>query len=101
MTATMDAETAETFQSLNPATGEVVGEHPIHGEEAVNTAIARARTASAWWADLGFKERRIRLLNIKGALTRSLQRVASQISAETGKTIEDAQIEVICAIVHL
>jgi acyl-CoA reductase-like NAD-dependent aldehyde dehydrogenase len=99
MTATMDAKTA--FESLNPATGEVVGEHPIHGEEAVNTAIERARAASIWWAGLGWKERRIRLLNVKGALTRSLNRVAMVIHQETGKPVEDAQLEVVMAITHL
>jgi acyl-CoA reductase-like NAD-dependent aldehyde dehydrogenase len=101
MTATMDAETTESFQSLNPATGELVGEHPVHGADAVNAAIDRARAASQWWGGLGFKERRIRLLNIKGALTRSLNRVATLIHQETGKTIEDAQLEVITTIAHL
>jgi acyl-CoA reductase-like NAD-dependent aldehyde dehydrogenase len=101
MTATVDAETTDRFQSLNPATGEVVGEHPIHDEEAVNAAIDRARAASLWWADLGWKERRVRLLNVKGALTRSLNRVATLIRSETGKTMEDAQLEVVLAITHL
>ena len=101
MTAILDAETAESFQSLNPATGELVGEHPVHGEDAVNAAIDRARAASQWWGGLGFKERRVRLLNIKGALTRSLNRVATLIHQETGKTIEDAQLEVITTIAHL
>jgi acyl-CoA reductase-like NAD-dependent aldehyde dehydrogenase len=101
MTATMDAGITETFQSLNPATGEPVGEHPVHGPEAVDAAIERARAAALWWADLGWKERRIRLLNIKGALTRSLNRVAALIRDETGKTIEDAQLEVVLAITHL
>jgi acyl-CoA reductase-like NAD-dependent aldehyde dehydrogenase len=101
MTATMDAETTESFQSLNPATGEVVGEHPVQGEAAVNAAIERARDAAVWWAGLGWKERRIRLLNIKGALTRSLSRVATLIHQETGKPIEDAQLEVITTIAHL
>jgi acyl-CoA reductase-like NAD-dependent aldehyde dehydrogenase len=101
MTATMDAETAETFTSLNPATGEVVGEHPIHGEAAVNAAIDRARAASVWWSGLGWRERKIRLLNIKGALTRALNRVATMVHQETGKPVEDAQLEVVMAITHL
>jgi acyl-CoA reductase-like NAD-dependent aldehyde dehydrogenase len=97
----MDAGTTESFRSLDPATGELVGEHPVHGEEAVNAAIDRARAASLWWADLGWKERRIRLLNVKGALTRSLNRIATLIHSETGKTIEDAQLEVVMTIAHL
>src|SRR5690349_15460982 len=99
MTATMDAKTA--FESLDPATGEVVGEHPIHDAEAVDAAIDRAREASLWWAGLGWKERRTRLLNVKGALTRSLNRVAMVIHRETGKPVEDAQLEVVMAITHL
>src|SRR3569833_2510783 len=100
MTATMDAETTESFQSLNPATGETVGEHPVLGEEAVTAAIARARDAAAWWAGLGWMERRVRLLNVKGALTRSLNRVAMLIHQATGKTVEDARLEVVLAISH-
>lgn len=101
MTATVDEKTAETFRSLNPATGEVVGEHPVHDAEAVNAAIERARTAAIWWAGLGWKERRTRLLNIKGALTRALNRMAMLIHSETGKPVEDAQLEVVMAITHL
>ncbi len=101
MTATMDAETAETFDSLSPATGEVVGSHPVHDGPAVDAAIGRAHAAAAWWAGLGWKERKIRLLNIKGSLTRSLNRMATLIHRETGKPIEDAQLEVVMAITHL
>src|SRR3569833_995402 len=97
----MDAETTESFQSLNPATGETVGEHPVNGEEAVNAAIARARDAAAWWAGLGWKERRVRLLNVKGALTRSLKRVALLIHQVTGMTVEVAQLVVVLAISHI
>src|SRR3569833_2743022 len=100
MTATMDAETTESFQSLNPATGETVGEHPVHGEEAVNAAIARARDAAAWWAGLGWKERRVRLLNVKGALPRSLTRVAMLIPQETVMTALSAQLYVALAFSH-
>ncbi|MFI0351372.1 aldehyde dehydrogenase family protein [Actinomadura sp. 9N407] len=90
-----------TFSSVNPATGEVVAEHPVSDDAAVAEAIERARTASEWWGDLGWKERRLRLLNIKGALTRNLNRMAELIHQETGKPLQDAQLETIMAIVHL
>ncbi|MFD0852400.1 aldehyde dehydrogenase family protein, partial [Actinomadura adrarensis] len=61
----------------------------------------RAREAAAWWVALGWKERRLRLLNIKGALTRNLNRMAEQIHQETGKPLQDAQLETIMAITHL
>jgi acyl-CoA reductase-like NAD-dependent aldehyde dehydrogenase len=90
-----------TFASLNPATGEVVGEHPVHDEKAVAEAVARAREAARWWRDLGWRERRLRLLNFKGALTRSLNRMAQLIHDETGKPLQDAQLEVVLSITHL
>lgn len=90
-----------TFESLNPATGEVIAEHPVHDDKAVEEAVERARDAAAWWQALGWKERRLRLLNVKGALTRNLNRVAELIHQETGKPFQDAQIEMIMTITHL
>jgi acyl-CoA reductase-like NAD-dependent aldehyde dehydrogenase len=90
-----------TFASLNPATGEVVAEHPVHDAAAVDETIERARAAAAWWSALGWKERRLRLLNVKGALTRNLNRMAELIHQETGKPVQDAQLETIMAILHL
>jgi acyl-CoA reductase-like NAD-dependent aldehyde dehydrogenase len=92
---------AETFSSLNPATGEVVGEHPVHDAAAVDEAVARARVAAQWWGDLDWKDRKTRLMNIKGALARNLGRLASMIHNETGKPLSDAQLEVVLAIFHL
>ena len=47
----------ETFQSLDPATGEPVGTFPVHSEADVRAAVARARPAAEWWAGLGFSGR--------------------------------------------
>lgn len=94
-------ESTETFASLNPATGEVVAEHAVHDEKDVAAAVERAREAAAWWRALGWKERRLRLLNVKGSLTRNLNRMAEVIHQETGKPLQDAQLETIMAISHL
>ncbi|TDB85527.1 aldehyde dehydrogenase family protein [Actinomadura sp. KC216] len=94
-------ESTETFASLNPATGEVVAEHPVHDAAAVAAAVGRAREAAGWWRALGWKERRLRLLNVKGSLTRNLNRMAELIHQETGKPLQDAQLETIMAITHL
>ncbi|WUI01005.1 aldehyde dehydrogenase family protein [Spirillospora sp. NBC_00431] len=94
-------ESTETFASLNPATGEVVAEHPVRDAAAVAAAVERAREAAGWWRALGWKERRLRLLNVKGSLTRNLNRMAELIHQETGKPLQDAQLETIMAITHL
>jgi acyl-CoA reductase-like NAD-dependent aldehyde dehydrogenase len=94
-------ESSTTFASLNPASGEVVAEHPVHDETAVAEAVRRAREAAEWWRALGWRERRLRLLNIKGSLTRNLNRMAELIHNETGKPLQDAQLETIMAITHV
>ena len=94
-------EHTETFGSLNPATEQVVGEHPVHDAAAVGAAVERAREAAAWWRALGWKERRLRLLSVRGSLTRNLNRMAELIHQETGKPLQDAQLETIMAITHL
>jgi hypothetical protein len=38
---------ARTFDSVSPATGEVVGSFPLDGPERVAAAVARARAAAA------------------------------------------------------
>ncbi|GAA1531537.1 aldehyde dehydrogenase family protein [Actinomadura kijaniata] len=98
---TVATERSTTFDSLNPATGEVVAEHPISDAEDVAAVLGRAREAAGWWRELGWKERRVRLLNAKGALTRNLSRMAELIHQETGKPVQDAQLETIMAITHL
>ena len=50
---------AETFDSVNPATAEVIATFPVFGQAEVNAAVERAREAAAWWAGLGWKERQV------------------------------------------
>ncbi|MGQ0840363.1 aldehyde dehydrogenase family protein [Actinokineospora sp.] len=90
----------ETFDSLNPATGEVVGSHPIHRAEDVQAAVERARSAAEWWAELGFAGRAERLQRWKGAVTRRAAQLADVVHVETGKPHADAMLEIILAIDH-
>jgi acyl-CoA reductase-like NAD-dependent aldehyde dehydrogenase len=91
----------ETFDSLNPATGEVVGSYPIEDAAAVDAAVDRARIAAHWWASLGFAGRAERLQRWKGVLTRRMAQLAEVSHAETGKPHTDAQLEIVLAIDHI
>ncbi|WP_156754532.1 aldehyde dehydrogenase family protein [Actinokineospora pegani] len=92
--------TTTTFDSLNPATDEVVGTHPVHTAEQVGAAVRRAEAAAAWWASLGFDGRAERLQRWKGIITRRAAQLADVVHAETGKPHADAMIEIILAIDH-
>ncbi|GIH90069.1 aldehyde dehydrogenase family protein [Planobispora siamensis] len=90
-----------TFDSLNPATGAVVGTHPIQDAAAVRAAVAAAEPAAAWWGGLDWAERRKRLLDYKAVVTRDIARVVDMVHQETGKPKADATLEVILAITHI
>jgi acyl-CoA reductase-like NAD-dependent aldehyde dehydrogenase len=95
------AKVVETFDSINPATSEVVATFPVQGQDAVDSVVGRAREAARWWAGLGWKERRIRLLEWKSYLIRYIGRLAELVHSETGKPLDDAKLEIVLAVVHI
>jgi acyl-CoA reductase-like NAD-dependent aldehyde dehydrogenase len=91
----------ETFESVNPATGEVIATYPVDGQEEVALAVRRARVAADWWGGLSFAERRLRLLAWKSHLTQRMGQLAQLVHEETGKPADDATLEIVNTIVHL
>ncbi|GAA4539484.1 aldehyde dehydrogenase family protein [Pseudonocardia xishanensis] len=100
-TPVVSAVGAQTFDSLDPRSGEVVGSHPVHSEADVRAAVGRAEAAARWWRGLGFAGRRTRLLDWKKVLVGRLDEVARLITAETGKPLDDARLELVLAIDHV
>ncbi|MBO0822223.1 MAG: aldehyde dehydrogenase family protein, partial [Nocardiopsaceae bacterium] len=92
---------APTFESLNPATGQVLAAYPVHGQQEVADAVARARSAARWWAGLSWAGRRARLLAWKSHITRNIGQLAAVTHDETGKPVDDARLEIVNAILHL
>ncbi|HYQ63643.1 aldehyde dehydrogenase family protein, partial [Actinophytocola sp.] len=90
----------ETFDSLSPATDEVVGTYPVNTADEVGAAVTRARDAARWWAGLGFSGRAERLQRWKGVITRRSAQLAEVVHAETGKPHADAMLEIVLAIDH-
>jgi aldehyde dehydrogenase (NAD+) len=105
MTATIEspATTASTptFESLNPANGDVVGVHPITSKAEVDAAVARAHEAAEWWGALSFDEREEYLLTWRSVITRRIAQIVHLVHLETGKPSGDAQLETIMAIDHI
>jgi aldehyde dehydrogenase (NAD+) len=100
-TVERDRSVDSTFESHNPATGEVIETFPIHGEAEVNAAVTRAHAAATWWRGLGFDGRKRRLRAFKAALARNQDELCELIHRETGKPVDDARIELVLAIEHL
>ncbi len=106
MTATLEPTTAadapvKTFDSLNPANGDVVGTYAIASKAEVDEAVARAREAADWWGALSFAERAEHLLTWRSVITRRIAQLANLSHLETGKPHGDAQLEIVLAIDHI
>ena len=91
----------DKLESLNPATGDVVGIHRVDDAASVDAAVARAREAAGWWAGLGFEGRKEVLGQWRGVLTRRMAQLADVVHQETGKPHADAALEIGLAIDHL
>jgi acyl-CoA reductase-like NAD-dependent aldehyde dehydrogenase len=90
-----------TFDSVNPATGEVIGTFPVHGPADVDAVVEQAQEAARWWSGLGWKARQRRLLAWKSYLMRYIGRLSELVHNETGKPLADAQLEIFLAVVHI
>jgi acyl-CoA reductase-like NAD-dependent aldehyde dehydrogenase len=91
----------DTFQSLDPVTGEPVGTFPVHGEQEVRSTVERARAAAEWWAGLGFADRARRLGSWRARLATRSAELAELIHREGGKPVDDALIELASTVAQL
>ena len=89
------------FDSLNPATGEVIASHEIYEKVQVDSAVQSANEAKLKWQKLGFNGRKKVLQNWKGVIDKRTDEIAQLIAEETGKPFGDAKLEVSVAISHL
>lgn len=82
--------TSELTQSINPATGEIIGEFPIHSNDYLKDAIKDARLAQKEWHSTSLRQRIQHLRKIAPYIQQNAERLARIISAENGKSIVDA-----------
>jgi acyl-CoA reductase-like NAD-dependent aldehyde dehydrogenase len=81
------------LQSINPATGEVVGEVAITPANEIQAVVDRARTAQAPWEALGL-EGRAELLKRAGPIfTSRIEQHGELITREMGKPLKEALAE--------
>ena len=103
MTQAVDrvAAATPTFDSFEPATGAVYASFPAQDAAEVEAAVARARSAGAWWQGLGFSGRKDKLDAWKAILATRLPELAEVMHKENGKPVGDAQLELVLAIDHI
>lgn len=97
----VDDGTAAALTTTDPRDGAVIATYPVTTADDVSRTVAEARTAAAWWRDLGFDGRKKILMAWKGAIARSAGDLAATIARETGKPEGDALLEVMLTLGHL
>ena len=81
---------------LDPATGEKVGDAPVHNLEDLEAAVSAAAAAQPAWAALGHEARSAALMKAADAVDRSAEELARLLSREQGKPLNglNARFEV-------
>ncbi|GAB0114629.1 betaine-aldehyde dehydrogenase [Acidisoma sp. C75] len=83
---------AETFATLNPATGETLAIVEIAGESALDAAIAAARAGQGIWAAMTGMERGRILRRVADLLRARNDELAALESRDTGKPIQETRV---------
>ena len=90
----LDANSAETIDVTNPATGETLGTTPNMGADETQLAIDAANTALPAWRDLTAKERAVKLRKWFELMMENQDDLAKIMTLEQGKPLAEAKGEV-------
>ncbi|MEO8124978.1 MAG: aldehyde dehydrogenase family protein, partial [Burkholderiales bacterium] len=78
---------ARTFESKNPATGEVLGLVPHSSAEQVAEAVAAAKAAQPAWAARPDAERKALLMKVAETIKANADDLAAWVTREQGKPL--------------
>lgn len=90
----VESTASETLPIPNPATGDELARVPLSEAAEVRAAVAHARDAWPAWRDTPVIERAQVLFRLKGLLDARLQDLTRSVTAENGKTLDEARGEV-------
>ena len=89
----MTITATEILESINPATGEVVGSVPITPTDAIAGIVEKARTAQKSWNELGLDKRIEILRPAAKRLAEEAPEIGKLMTSEMGKSTPEAQGE--------
>jgi 5-carboxymethyl-2-hydroxymuconic-semialdehyde dehydrogenase len=90
----LKVDSKDTFETINPATGEVIGEVSSGGVDEVNAAVAAAKAAFPGWAATPVKERARLMRNVGDLISKHVPELSAletndcgQVIGQTGKAL--------------
>jgi malonate-semialdehyde dehydrogenase (acetylating) / methylmalonate-semialdehyde dehydrogenase len=84
----------ETLADVDPATGETAARVPLSGAAEVRAAVEAARAAQPGWRAVPPQRRARAVLRLREELLRRREELVALVTADMGKTLEDADGEV-------
>ena len=82
------------FQSVFPYTQEVIAEHPVMDDAAINKCLTNAENAFIVWKKMSFEQRALVFTKAAVILKNDSEKLARLITSEMGKVIGEAKAEV-------
>jgi malonate-semialdehyde dehydrogenase (acetylating)/methylmalonate-semialdehyde dehydrogenase len=83
-----------TLEDRDPATGELVATIPLSGADDVDAAVRAAREAQPAWRNVAPQRRARAVMALREALSERREEIARLVTADMGKTLDDARGEV-------
>ena len=106
----VEAAAGDTLEDRDPATGELAALIPLSGADDVDAAVRAAREAQPAWRGVAPQKRARAVMALREALWQRREDIARLVTADMGKTLDDARGEVLrgiesteaaCGIPHL
>ena len=88
------ADGVEALDDVDPGSGEVAARVPLSGAAQVRAAVEAARAAQPGWRETPPQKRARAVLALREELLRRRRELVEMVSADMGKTLEDADGEV-------
>ncbi len=80
-------ESAETFETLNPATGEAIAEVASGGVNEINAAVAAAKAAFPAWSAMAVKDRARLMRNVGDLILKHVPELSELETRDCGQVI--------------
>lgn len=94
----VDSKTSNWIELTNPATNEVIGRVPEATKEELNAALESAKNAYKSWGQSTVMARQQLMFKFARLLRENQSKLAAKITEEQGKTIADAEGDVLRGI---
>jgi aldehyde dehydrogenase (NAD+) len=86
--------TKSTISVINPATAEIIGYAPNCSALELDMAVTAAEKAFPSWSITPYEKRQQVLIAMAGVLEANIEQLSAILTAEQGKTLRDAAVEI-------